>query len=240
MNKERPKWEQISHLSEVIKYYWVRYDSFQLMQDILYHKWKDTQMKYQIVLPESLRTLVLKQLHNGITGGHLGVKKTLSKIRDRYFWHHMSKDVQEFCKQCDICESRKSPNKLPKAPLQKYVVGAPLERLAIDIMGPLPLTKKKNSYLMVVGDYFAKWIDAIPIKNQKAHTIVQKLLDRVITIFGVPMEIHSDQGRSFESKIFKEMCQILGIEKTQTTSYRPQSDGMIERANRTKYARSIR
>lgn len=79
-------------------------------------------------------------------------------------------------------------NKLPKAPLQKYVVGAPLERLAIDIMGPLPLTKKKNSYLMVAGDYFTKWIDAIPIKNQKAHTIVQKL----ITIFGVPMEIHSD------------------------------------------------
>lgn len=115
-------------------------------------------------------------------------------------------------------------------------MGAPLERLAIDIMGPLPLTKKKNSYLMVAGDCFTKWIDAIPIKNQKAHTIVQKLM----TIFGVPMEIHSDQGRSFESKIFKEMCQILGIEKTQTTSYRPQSDGMIERANRTKYARSIR
>lgn len=77
---------------------------------------------------------------------------------------------------------------------------------------------------MVVGDYFTKWIDVILITNQKAHTIVQKILDRVITIFGVPMEIHSDQGRSFESKIFKEMCQRLGIEKTRTTPYRPQSN----------------
>lgn len=89
---------------------------------------------------------------------------------------------------------------------------------------------------MVVGDYFTKWIDAIPIKNQKTHTIVQKL----ITILGVPMEIHSDQVRSFESTIFEEMCQILGIQKTLTTPYRPQSDGMTDRANRTKYARNIR
>lgn len=90
MNKERPKWEQISRLSEVHKYYWVLYDSLQIMQDILYHKWEDAQMKYQIVLPKSLKTVVLQKLHNGITGGHLVVKKTLSKIRDRYFWHHMS------------------------------------------------------------------------------------------------------------------------------------------------------
>lgn len=67
-------------------------------------------------------------------------------------------------------------------------MGAPLERLAIDIMGPLPLTKKKNSYLMVAGDYFTKWIDAIPIKNQKADTIVQKLIT-----------IYSPYGNSFRS-----------------------------------------
>lgn len=63
MNKERPKLEQIPHLSEVLKYYWVRYDSFKTMQDILYHKWEDTQMKYQIVFLESLRTLVKASKH---------------------------------------------------------------------------------------------------------------------------------------------------------------------------------
>lgn len=138
-----------------------------------------------------------------------------------------------FFKNCDKCAARKSPPKAPRAQLQKYVVGAPMERWAIDILGPLPLTNKKNSYLMVVGDYFTKWIDAIPIRNMKANTIAQKFVNHIVSIFGVPMQIHSDQGQTFESDVFKEMCRILGIEKTRTTPYRPQSDGMIERANRT-------
>ena len=75
-------------------------------------------------------------------------------------------------------------------------------------MCPLPLIKNKNSYLLVVGDYFTKWIDASPLKNQKAQTIAKILIERVILIFGVPMEIHSDQGRSFESGLFKEICNI--------------------------------
>ena len=100
-------------------------------------------------------------------------------------------------------------------------------------MGPLPLSNKRNSYILVVGDYFTKWTDAIPMRNQTATTLAQKLVDSVITIFAVPMQLHSYQGRSFESHVFQEMCRILGIEKTRTTPYRPQSDGMIERANRT-------
>jgi transposase InsO family protein len=60
-----------------------------------------------------------------------------------------------------------------------------------------------------------------------------KLVDRFISILGVPMQIHSDQGSNFESKVFKEMCNILGIEKNRTTVMHPQSDGMVERYNRT-------
>lgn len=137
----------------------------------------------------------------------------------------MSQDVNFLCKNCDKCAARKSPPKAHRTQLQKYVVGAPMERWAIDILGPLPLTNKKNSYLMVVGDYFTKWIDAFPIRNMKANTIAQKFVNHIVSIFGVPMQIHSNQGQTFESDVFKEMCRILGIEKTRTTPYRPQSDG---------------
>jgi transposase InsO family protein len=108
-----------------------------------------------------------------------------------------------------------------------------MERWAVDILGPLPLTNKKNTYLMVVGDYFTKWKDAIPIRNKKATIIAQKFINHIVSIFGVPMQLHSDQGQTFESDVFQEVCKILGIEKTRSTPYRPQSDGMIERANRT-------
>lgn len=229
----QPNWGEISHLSETCKFFWVRFESLEYRDNILYYVHDDWEKKYRIVIPKVLVGKVLSLLHNNVTGGHLGIKKTLSKVRERYFWYRMSTDTRHWCVTCDICESRKSPNRRIRAPLQKYVVGAPLERVAIDIIGPLPKSNKGNLYILVMGDYFTKWVDAVPIRNQKASTVAQKLVDRIISIFGAPMQIHSDQGRSFESDVFQEMCKIFGIEKTRTTPYRPQSDGLVERANRT-------
>lgn len=80
-----------------------------------------------------------------------------------------------------------------------------MERLALDVLDPLPISKGGNSYILVEGDYFTKWTQAIPMRNQKATTTAQKLVERVITIFVVPMELHSDQG-PFESEVFRETC----------------------------------
>ena len=117
--------------------------------------------------------------------------------------------------------------------MQQYIVGAPWERMAIDILGPLPYTYEGNRYLMVVEDYFTKWTEAIPIKDIEASTVAKKFVERIVTIFGVPLQIHSDQGSNFESAVFKEMCKILGIHKTRTTPFRPKSDGMVEKSNST-------
>ena len=89
-----------------------------------------------------------------------------------------------------------------------------------------------NKHILVIGDYFTKWLDAYPIKNMEATTIAQVLVERFVSQFGVPNEIHSDQGTSFASSIFKEVCTLLGIVKTRTSPYYPKYDGMIERINR--------
>lgn len=169
VNKQKSQLEDISHTSETLKYYWVRFDSLSHSDGVLYHKWEGIVPKYQTVLPKSLSWEVLVNTHCNITGGYLGVNISPSKVRDKYVWHKMSQDVKNFCNACDKCGARKSPNKAPKALLQKNVVGVPIERWAIDtcILGPLPLTPKKNMYLMVVGDYFTKWIDAIPVKIKR-------------------------------------------------------------------------
>ena len=82
-------------------------------------------------------------------------------------------------------------------------------------------------------DYFTKWPEAYPIPNQEATTVAEVLVKELVSRFGVPVELHSDQGRNFESRVFQEMCRILGIKKTRTTPLHPQSDGMVERYNRT-------
>ena len=95
------------------------------------------------------------------------------------------------------------------------------------------MTDRGNKYIMVVGDYFTKWTECYAIPDQKAPTVDTKLVEEFVARFGVPLELHSDQGRDFESEVFQKMCLLLGISKTRTTPYHPRSDGMIERFNRT-------
>jgi transposase InsO family protein len=108
-----------------------------------------------------------------------------------------------------------------------------MQRLAVDILGPLPVTERGNKYLLVITDYFTKWVEVIPLRSQDAISVADALLNSVISRFGVPSELHSDQGRNFESAVLSHLCTRLGINKTRTSPYRPQSDGQTERFNRT-------
>ena len=101
------------------------------------------------------------------------------------------------------------------------------------MMIPLPESEKGNKYLLIVIDYFAKWPEAYPIPDQEATTVAEVLVREFIYRYGVPQELHSDQGRNFESAVFAGVCKLLGMHKTQTTPLHPQSDGMVERFNRT-------
>ena len=117
--------------------------------------------------------------------------------------------------------------------MQHVNTGSPLEMIAIDIVGPLPRTENGNEYIMVVTNYFTKWAEAYAVTDNTAQTVADKLLNEFVCRFGVPQCIHTDQGREFESHLFARICEILEIEKTRTTPYRPQSDGLVERFNKT-------
>jgi hypothetical protein len=117
--------------------------------------------------------------------------------------------------------------------MKKYLSSEPFQRVAVDILGPLPITSSGNKYLLVLTDYFSKWAEALPLPNQEAQTIADALLDHVFTRFGMPSELHSDQGRNFDGHLVRMICERLGIYKTRTTRYHPQSDGQTERMNRT-------
>ena len=105
--------------------------------------------------------------------------------------------------------------------------------MAVDLVGPLPESEKGNSYIMVVGDYYTRWMEAIPIPNQEAVTVAEKLVDEIFMRFSTPEQLHTDQGKQFESHLMKEICRLLNINKTRTTPYHPQCDGLVERFNRT-------
>jgi len=141
--------------------------------------------------------------------------------------------IQDYCRQCDRCFARKPKRQKNKAPLGSYLVGEPMQRIAIDILGPLPLTKSGNRFILVITDMFTEWTEAIVIPNQDSQTVTKVFVENVVCKFGTPLQLHSDQGRNFESDIFKQMFIYLGIDNTRITSFRPQSNGCVERFNRT-------
>ena len=235
-SETRPPWQTVAPYNGITKAYWSQWDSLQLVNGVLFQSWETPagdKVIRQLVLPRDLQPQVLQQFHGAPTAGHLGVNKTLGRIKEGFYWVQCSKDVRAYCKRCDLCASRRGPVKKIKAPLSQYNVGAPMERLAIDVLGPLPQSEEGNRFILIAADYFSKWVEAYPLPNQEATTVAEVLVKEFVARFGVSLMIHSDQGQNFESTVFSEMCGLLGITKTRTTPLHPQSDGMVERFNRT-------
>ena len=148
-------------------------------------------------------------------------------------WYKMKDSVSNWCQKCQVCAKKKYPSKKNRGTLRQYHVGSPLERVCIDILGPLPRTSSGNKYILVVTDSFSKWADGYAMPNQEAITVATKLVENFITKIGVPMQIHSDQGTQFQAQLFQEMCRLLDIKKSRTTAFHPESNGIPERFNRT-------
>lgn len=187
----------------------------------------------QLCLPRDLVPDVLKLLHDLPTSGHLGVNKMTERVRARYYWKGWQEDVQDYCRSCRKCAERNPPPRKARALLETSEVGYPMERVALDVLGPLPMTSRGNRYILVVSDYFTRWPEAYATENHKAPTVASKLVNEWVSRFGVMQHLHSDQGRDFESKIFQTMTEMLGVDKTRTTPYHPESNGLVERINRT-------
>ena len=197
---------------------WIQNDSIQL----------------KICTPRSLRDIILWYLHDSQTAGHMGVKKTTAKaLNSSYVWPRMRQFVTDYVQSCDICEEQKNPQRKKRSLMKTYVSGVKFERIAMDIAGPFPKSENGYVYILVVADYFTKFTEIYPLPNIEAETVAEAIFKGWIKRYGCPREIHSDQGRQFESKLFQEMCRLLQINKTRTTPYHPRSDGMIERLNKT-------
>ena len=130
------------------------------------------------------------------------------------------------------CMKRKSPAGRHH-PLGNIPTAHRWDRIAMDILDVCDPTPDGYRYILVIADYFSKWTEAFPIKDKCADTVADVLVDKIILRFRMPLVIHSDQGHEFENRLMKSLCTLLGCVKTRTASDHPESDGMVERFNRT-------
>jgi transposase InsO family protein len=233
---DRPKYQQISHMSMASKSYWHQWKRLEIQQGVLVRKfWSSdaTSVWYQVLLPSKFRTFALQKIHDSPTGGHFGVDKTYKRIQRRFCWYKMQEDIKLWCRSCMSCAKHSRPQKTPKAAMGSIRSGFPMERVCIDIMGPLQETERHHQYILVIQDTFTKWVEAYPMPDQTTKTISNVIVSEWVSRYGTPYELFSDRGANFTSAVFEEMCKILGIEKTKTSGYRPQANGMVEHFNAT-------
>ena len=144
----------------------------------------------------------------------------------------MKKDVHEWISSCDLCCQKKSARRKHIHSLTTWKLSHPFWQVALDIMGPLP-ESSGNKYILLIGDQFTKWYEAIPMSNQEASTVAKAFVNVWVSRLGCPANLHSNKSSNFRSNLFKNKCKELGINRKSTTTYHPQENAMIERTNQT-------
>ena len=185
---------------------------------------------YQLLVPKCLRLVVVEASHD--QWGHQGIGRTLSFVKRRCFWPGITGFVREHVQNCFHCIASKAPTPTVRPPMRHLLAFKPLERVAIDF---LKLDRGRGNFedVLVMTDSFTKFAAAVPCKDQTAETVARVLRDKWFACYGVPMQIHSDRGRNFESRLISELCCLYGIRKTRTTPYHAQGNGQTERFNKT-------
>ena len=207
--------------------------SLKLVKDILYRKTytdnsSSKRIQWQLVVPKAYRSRALAGCHDDV--GHQGRMRTLSLLRERFFWPGMQTEAIQHILKCTRCLRRKTPSHV--APLQPIHVTQPLELVHMDYLSLEP-SKGNIENVLVITDHFTRYALAYPSKTQTAQATARILWDNFICHYGFPEKFISDQGRNFESDLIKELCKIAGVKKLHTTPYHPQGNGQCERFNST-------
>jgi len=230
----KPTWDQIVSESPLTKALWHQWDRLVVKGSVLYRSFltlDGRSCKLQLVVPIKMRRIVFSLVHEGITGGHMGRKRTELQMQSRAYWPGWTADIRRFMHMCTPCSRYHRGGPPKSACLKPLPVGDFWERISIDITGPHPRSKHGNVFLLTVMDNFTKWADALPIPNHTAVTVARVLFNRVFVYMGMPLQLLSDQGPEFEK--FQEFCRWMDIEKLRTTPYKPSTNGMIERYHRS-------
>ena len=183
------------------------------------------------MLPKAYRNIVLEASHSAVYAGHLGHDNTLAKIKRLYYWPGMATAVRRMCRSCPTCQKAtrwKRSRKVPLCPLP--IIDKPFRRIGMDLIGPLPRTKTGYRYVLVIVDYGTRFPEAILLKKTDTDTIIVALIPFFGRV-GFPEEVLPDRGTNFTSKLMQDFQKMVGIKAIRTSSYHPQTDGMVERFN---------
>ncbi|XP_055944323.1 uncharacterized protein LOC129975294 [Argiope bruennichi] len=188
----------------------------------------------QLVIPKCRRGEVLRLAHTSVFSCHMGSKKTLERIKYSFFWERMRTEVKKFCdscKECQLTQTVKTSDRTPITPVVRPEL--PFQVVNVDLIGPIdPPSAKGHKYILCLVDQHTRWGEAIPLTSLNAKATCEALLS-IFSRTGIPNVIASDNGTNFTAELTKEFEKRIGSSPRFSTPGYPQSNGLVERFNRT-------
>jgi ribonuclease HI len=175
---------------------------------------------------------LMKEIHTGLCGSHIGSIPLLGKVfRQGLYWPKAALDATDLVQKCENCQKCARDQKQPSSLTQLIQPTWPLQRWGLDLLGPLPPAQGNLRYVVVVVEYFSKWIEMKPLATITS-VIVQKFFwQNIVCHFGVPKAITVDNGTQFDAETFKDFCDQIGTKIHFASIKHPESNGLVERAN---------
>jgi transposase InsO family protein len=195
---------------------------------------KENDNPARIVVPKTMQRQIVAYFHSGLaTGAHRGFEKVYDALRRRFWWKGQFQSVTTYVASCEECQRTKMSHQKPAgAPLTPHAIPAPFEHVAMYFVGPLPVSIHGNRYILVITDYFTRWVEAYATADQSADVTAVCLGDWC-TRYGSPLGLHSDRGGAFLSEVVRKFNLIWDVKPILTSSYHPQANGLVERMNGT-------
>ena len=229
-----PSEEELTLASPALRHYWSVRSQFVFLEGVLHFRWEDlVESRLLLCVPLSLKDKVFFYCHDCHYEGHPGQEGTKHEVLRRFYWRGASTDCEIYCKTCPDCTTCKYRNRRRKGKMVSRHAGFPMQRCHIDTIGPISTSESGNKYILMIIDQFTKFVAAIPLPNQKGSTIAKSFISEFCGYFGVPIELHSDNGKNFIEGIFREATRRLQIQRSSTCLYFPSANGAIERQNLT-------
>ena len=177
---------------------------------------------------------MLVELHEGICGNHSGGRTLAHRAHTQgYYWPTMKSDAADCVKKCDPCQRMSPVLKSPMQDLGSISSPWPFAQWGIDIVGPLPTAPAQKKLLLVVTNYFSKWIKADAFTSIKDRDVTRFIWKNIVCWFGIPRSIVSDNGLQFDNRVYRDFFQELKIRNLYSTPRYPQSNGQAEASNKT-------
>ena len=211
------------------KILWARREELVIKDSKLFLMKNDAHERY--IVPTQDREHTVKTYHENHS--HIGIHKTLSILKKRFFWSRMEETVSIVINLYKACSFNKQTMSRNKAPLISTQTDEPFERIAMDLTGPFSITTSGNRYILGIIDHFSKMCLLIPIRNAEAKTVCKAFFVHWVSLFGAPIEIISDNGSSFKNNLKTEFSKLLGIKEVFSMPYYPQANGLVQRLFRT-------